>query len=132
MQAQVGEGGSERPQAVEYPVASPAKGHGTACRCCSGRRQLSVEQAASLRPNRPIQYGWSYRNALVGEFMVAFLVLRTAMNSDFVYSSMSSLEIGLAVFKPQCFDLQNFITVRPCTEEKSTADVRGPQHQWAL
>ena len=49
--------------------------------------------------------GWSYGNALVGEFWVAFLlvllvftVLQTAVNSDFDYSSMPCFAIGLAVF----------------------------------
>ena len=41
----------------------------------------------------PIEDGWSYENTLVGEFMVVFLLvfieLRTAVNSDFVYSSMA-------------------------------------------
>jgi len=46
--------------------------------------------------------GWSYGNALVGEFMMTFLlvftVLQTAVNSDFDYSSMACFAIGLAVF----------------------------------
>ena len=41
-------------------------------------------------------------NALVGEFMMTFLliftVLQTAVNSDFDYSSMACFVIGLAVF----------------------------------
>ena len=46
--------------------------------------------------------GWSYGNALVGEFMFIFLlvfnVFQTAVNSDFDYLSMASFVIGLAVF----------------------------------
>ena len=46
--------------------------------------------------------GWSYGNALVGEFMFTFLlvftVLQMAVNSDFDFSSMASFAIGLAVF----------------------------------
>ena len=43
--------------------------------------------------------------ALVGEFMVAFLlvftVLRTAVNSDFVYSLMAS-SVGNTLYVCQC------------------------------
>ena len=46
--------------------------------------------------------GWSYGNALVGEFMFTFLlvftVFQTAANSDFDYLSVASFVIGLAVF----------------------------------
>ena len=52
---------------------------------------------------------------LVGEVMVAVLL---------VFTSMASSAIGLVVFKPQGFQLQNFITDRPCTEEKSMANLR--------
>ena len=55
-------------------------------------------------------------------FLLVFTVLRTAVNSDFVYSSMASTAIGFAMFKPQRFRLQNFIMDRPCTTEKSMAD----------
>ena len=45
---------------------------------------------------------WSYRNALVGEFMFTFLhvftAFQTAVNSDFDFASMASFAIGLAVF----------------------------------
>ena len=52
---------------------------------------------------------------VVGEVMVAVLL---------VFTSMASSAIGLVVFKPQGFQLQNFITDRLCTEEKSMANLR--------
>ena len=46
--------------------------------------------------------GWSYGNALVGEFMFIFLlvftVLLKTLYSDFDYSSIASFALGLAVF----------------------------------
>ena len=98
--AQVGEGRS----GVSSCVASKGPQHSRVGRCCSGGRELSVEQATSLRPNRPIEDGWNYGNALVGEFMVAFwlafTVLRTSVTggTDFDYSTMACFAIGLDVF----------------------------------
>ena len=49
--------------------------------------------------------GWSYGNALVGEFMMTFLliftVLQTAVNSEFDYSSMACFAIGFC-FRTNC------------------------------
>ena len=68
-----------------------------------------TEQLRSLNTSDMIS------SPLVGEVMVAVLL---------VFTSMASSAIGLVVFKPQGFQLQNFITDRLCTEEKSVANFR--------
>merc|ERR1712012_1300409 len=63
--------------------------------------------------------GWSYWNALVGGFMMTFLlvftVLQTAVNADFDYSSMACFAIGLAVFlgHSSSFRLTGAPSIRP-------------------
>ena len=86
--AQVGEGGSERSQAVESPVASQAKGHGTAVLADAADAEAVVANSRSsnqlLRaPTGRLRMDGVMGTLLVGAFMVGFLAcLHRVANSS--------------------------------------------------